>query len=350
MTDSCKCEEGLGRIQGKCQLCAANQRVDSDGLCTACPANQQLIEGKCVCASGYVLTDNGCVSCQKIQSFSIDGICSFCALGYNFVNGTCVISPTLNSVAGKKVGIDNAVNLERAAICGNGIIEGLEQCDDRNTKNGDGCDSRCRVETGYTCSRMPSQCIKSSNNAKTNQINSDNKQSSSNPTRSSNSQNTSNPATSNPAKNQGATRGTPSSTAGSLTTSAGSANAPIKSSQPGLNLQGSPSGNSNQLYFTVNTGIAIDFPDQATMREFLKPKFQGYKSPTFYSTQRPKPDKNLFDCLLIFPSGVPTTKFSLTLSYSYKGFSSELLIDIDPLTINSATNSRGSAREASIKG
>ncbi|MDA0376317.1 MAG: DUF4215 domain-containing protein, partial [bacterium] len=30
--------------------------------------------------------------------------------------------------------------------CGNGIIEALEQCDDGNFTNGDGCDSTCRIE------------------------------------------------------------------------------------------------------------------------------------------------------------------------------------------------------------
>lgn len=32
------------------------------------------------------------------------------------------------------------------ATCGNGVNEGLEECDDRNVANGDGCSSTCRVE------------------------------------------------------------------------------------------------------------------------------------------------------------------------------------------------------------
>ena len=31
-------------------------------------------------------------------------------------------------------------------VCGNGIFEGNEQCDDRNTRDGDGCSAECRVE------------------------------------------------------------------------------------------------------------------------------------------------------------------------------------------------------------
>ena len=35
-----------------------------------------------------------------------------------------------------------------AATCGNHVVEGLEDCDDGNTTNGDGCSSTCRVEVG----------------------------------------------------------------------------------------------------------------------------------------------------------------------------------------------------------
>ncbi len=34
-----------------------------------------------------------------------------------------------------------------AAVCGNGVLDGGETCDDGNTTSGDGCDSTCKVET-----------------------------------------------------------------------------------------------------------------------------------------------------------------------------------------------------------
>ncbi len=37
-------------------------------------------------------------------------------------------------------------------ICGNGVIESGETCDDLNTDNGDGCSSSCVIEFGYDCS------------------------------------------------------------------------------------------------------------------------------------------------------------------------------------------------------
>jgi fibro-slime domain-containing protein len=36
-------------------------------------------------------------------------------------------------------------------VCGDGKIEGDEACDDGNTTNGDGCSSTCEVEVGYAC-------------------------------------------------------------------------------------------------------------------------------------------------------------------------------------------------------
>jgi cysteine-rich repeat protein len=45
------------------------------------------------------------------------------------------------------------------ALCGDGIKEGTEQCDDHNTNPGDGCSGGCQIETGWTCNNSsPSIC------------------------------------------------------------------------------------------------------------------------------------------------------------------------------------------------
>jgi cysteine-rich repeat protein len=44
------------------------------------------------------------------------------------------------------------------AVCGDGILEPPEQCDDGNTISGDGCDPDCKIEAGYTCAGQPSVC------------------------------------------------------------------------------------------------------------------------------------------------------------------------------------------------
>lgn len=42
--------------------------------------------------------------------------------------------------------------------CGNGVIEGSEQCDDANVADGDGCSSLCELEPGWSCLGEPSGC------------------------------------------------------------------------------------------------------------------------------------------------------------------------------------------------
>jgi len=42
--------------------------------------------------------------------------------------------------------------------CGNGVVDPVEQCDDRNLIGGDGCSATCTVEPGYTCAGTPSVC------------------------------------------------------------------------------------------------------------------------------------------------------------------------------------------------
>lgn len=41
---------------------------------------------------------------------------------------------------------------DAGAVCGNGLLEGIESCDDHNTDDGDGCSHECQIEPGYACS------------------------------------------------------------------------------------------------------------------------------------------------------------------------------------------------------
>ena len=48
------------------------------------------------------------------------------------------------------------------SVCGNGKVEGLEECDDGGNEDGNGCSHDCRVEPGWECTRTsPSQCWRS---------------------------------------------------------------------------------------------------------------------------------------------------------------------------------------------
>jgi fibro-slime domain-containing protein len=50
---------------------------------------------------------------------------------------TCTIEPTCTGAC--------------ADVCGDGIISGAEQCDDGNRASGDGCSSSCTIEPGWSC-------------------------------------------------------------------------------------------------------------------------------------------------------------------------------------------------------
>jgi cysteine-rich repeat protein len=43
--------------------------------------------------------------------------------------------------------------------CGDGTLDPAEQCDDNNSREGDGCASGCALETGFVCVGSPSQCF-----------------------------------------------------------------------------------------------------------------------------------------------------------------------------------------------
>jgi fibro-slime domain-containing protein len=45
------------------------------------------------------------------------------------------------------------------AVCGNGVLEGTEQCDDSNDKGGDGCSKLCQVENNFDCPTPGQPCL-----------------------------------------------------------------------------------------------------------------------------------------------------------------------------------------------
>lgn len=47
----------------------------------------------------------------------------------------------------------------QANTCGDGLIDGTEECDDQNLSDGDGCSATCTVDDNFACSGEPSVCI-----------------------------------------------------------------------------------------------------------------------------------------------------------------------------------------------
>jgi cysteine-rich repeat protein len=58
---------------------------------------------------------------------------------------------TIEALSGPEVeGFDNFI-LAPSPLCGNGQLDGAEQCDDGNTAAGDGCSANCQVESSFLC-------------------------------------------------------------------------------------------------------------------------------------------------------------------------------------------------------
>lgn len=83
---------------------------------------------------------------------------------------TTTTSPTGDGGAGGAVGAGGAGGEVGAGgeggaggsipdpVCGNGLIEASEACDDSNTTADDGCSAGCAIEPGFECSGAPSMC------------------------------------------------------------------------------------------------------------------------------------------------------------------------------------------------
>lgn len=75
--------------------------------------------------------------------------CAFCSATNSNACGVC------NNTLGYYINNTNGCQTQ----CGDGIyVVGVEQCDDNNTANYDGCSATCTVESSFSCSGSPSVC------------------------------------------------------------------------------------------------------------------------------------------------------------------------------------------------
>lgn len=95
LTQSCGCLQGLGRVNGTCQLCPSGSTPASDGSsCSICGVNQALVGGICACQQGYAFNSAGvCIACASLQNgFLVNGICAVCP-GSMIYNGNSCVCP-----------------------------------------------------------------------------------------------------------------------------------------------------------------------------------------------------------------------------------------------------------------
>lgn len=107
--------------------------------------------------------------------------------------------------------------------------------------------------------------------------------------------------------------------------------------KPNLYLSGNASVNTNNVFITLMTNPAFTFKDETERQNFIKSEFPNGPKPTVYCSQRESPNLATFDCLLIYPSGVPNTIFDVNFSYFKDGISGATTVKVDPFAV---TNSR----------
>lgn len=344
----CDCPAGKVKQGSSCiGQCQADELLDSQGNCYTCGNNQVISGGKCICKTGYVLNSCGVctLSCSSGQ-FPFQGGCAVCPLNtvYNVQIGGCscpdgyykdnfgvcaqVVLKAITCPDGQYFDSTNgcvacpgscktcssatkctscttigyAPNAAGTCVpkCGDGLVVGSETCDTGNTYSA-GC-INCQIQTGYTCSGQPSVC-KAPTPVST--------------------------PTSTPVS-------TPTSTGSSTATSAASA------STQGLVQSGTVTINSNNVFVSLKTNPTFTFDNPTDMQNFIKTTVASGPKPTVYCSQRPSPNLDLFDCLMIYPSGVPNVNFSVNFSYNYQGKTGAVTVTVDPFAVsnNRVSNSR----------
>jgi cysteine-rich repeat protein len=116
------CTEGCQKGKYESQPCGGN----SDLVCTMC---SQCAPGTYIDMYCGGAQDTVCAACSAncLQCFGA-AECIECDAGYTLSQGMCL-----------------------PPMCGNGVLEGTEMCDDGDLDNGDGCSDQCMVEAGFYC-------------------------------------------------------------------------------------------------------------------------------------------------------------------------------------------------------
>ncbi len=117
------------------EVCDDGGVDDGDGCSSSCTAEFERCDPEIIpflqCSDGNLDSGDGCSSTCLFE---------FC--------GDAIVQPSRGERCDDQAPGASAVGCSNCQIpvCGNGLFEGLEQCDDRNTVDGDGCSSECRVE------------------------------------------------------------------------------------------------------------------------------------------------------------------------------------------------------------
>ncbi|CAD8214880.1 unnamed protein product [Paramecium octaurelia] len=128
-----QCPQGCNICKGKqCQECNKNGWQLVEGVCTS-KCGDGYVVGSEQCDDGNNIQFDGCYQCSyQCDKMCVDcfqGQCTLCQVGYVEDGYLCY------------------------NICGDGYLaQQLEECDDGNLYNNDGCSDNCKVEKDWKCS------------------------------------------------------------------------------------------------------------------------------------------------------------------------------------------------------
>ncbi len=98
---------------------------------------------------------------KRVIIFGMASVMALCACGQsthdvnsNSTGGSNSSGGTFNGGATSDAGgveLDGGDAASTGEVCGNGVVELGEDCDDGNTNSGDGCSSTCNSESGWSC-------------------------------------------------------------------------------------------------------------------------------------------------------------------------------------------------------
>lgn len=342
----CGCPQGKILQGSTCvSQCQNDELLDAEGNCYTCGSNMVISNGACVCATGYALNNCGvCALACGSGQFPYQGGCAICPLntiykpeingcdcpaGYYKDNfGVCqklVLKPVncpqgeyFDQVLGCVACPGSCKTCSSASIClscastgyepnsvgvcvtkcGDGIILGSEACDSGNV-NSPGC-VNCQVTAGWICSGQPSVCRQ--------------------------------PQVIPPPQNN------PTPVTPVVTPSVPNVT-PI-STKPRLYQSGKANVNTNNVFITLMTNPTFTFTSELDRQNFIKASFPSGAKPTVYCSQRPSPNLDTFDCLLIYASGVPLGLFNVDFSYNKDGISGQVTVQVDPFAVSNSRRAR----------
>ena len=72
------------------------------------------------------------------------------------------------------------------------------------------------------------------------------------------------------------------------------------------------------------------------MQSFMQTSYSTVQKPMAYCNQENSPNQDIWDCLLVYSSGVPNQIYNVTFSYNYNGLIGNLTVSINSLAANSS--------------